>query len=240
MLTHKSGETISRLGAASGAIGFAITIAAIVVGASTGTQALLARCRPWPDRPRLRGRWSTPLVWVGAGLQVLGLLCLFAFTGRLAQALMSGPDDALVRPVATASGAARAFVVLTLAGFAVGSAARFRAGPTSTWRLLRHSLIFMWRCTSRGWAISAVFLAAAAVLVVAHTVTARVARLGRGCVRRRQSRGRSVARLALSSFPNLLIWLWALAASIVLLRYSSGSLAADHAARPPRYQYTLV
>jgi len=216
MLTQKTGETISKLGAVSGAIGFTLAIGAIVVGASTGTQAA-GPGASLDEIARAYAAPASPLVWVGAWLQMLALLCLFAFSGRLAKALTSGPDDALEWLVATASAAARAFVVLTLVGFAVGSAARFRAGPDLNLAVVTALFDVHVALYVASWAISAVFLAAAAVLVVRSRTlpvwlgwaAALVALVNLGAV--------VLPASPLASFPNLLIWLWALAVSITLL-----------------------
>ena len=67
------------------------------------------------------------------------------------------------------------------------------------------------------WAISAVFLAAAAVLVLRTRTLPGVLGWAAALVALVNLGGGSVPASPLSSFPNLLIWLWALAVSIALL-----------------------
>jgi hypothetical protein len=224
-------QSFSKLGAASGAIGFALTISAIVVGASTGTQAAGPGAGA-AEIARAYAAAASPLVWIGAGQQVLGLLALFDFVGRLSQALGRHAGDALEWLVSTASGAARAFVLLTLAGFAVGSAARFRAGPDFDLAVLTALFDIHVALYVASWAISAVFLAAAAVLVL--RTGALPVWLGWAAALFAVVNLAAVALPAspLSSLPNLLIWLWALSASIALL-IRPGAIVAAAQARPP-------
>jgi hypothetical protein len=199
-----------RLGAASGLLGFALAIAAIVAGATTGTVAANPGAGP-EEIARAYGTAAVPLVWVGAALQMLALLCLFGFATYLADDRRWGWLSGLT------AGAGQIFVALTLAGFAIGSVARFRAGPgldlSAAMALFDiHVALYV-----ASWAVGALFMGAAALLGWrSRTLPAWL------CV---GAAGVAVVNLAavalpttpLASFPNLLIWLWTLAASAYLV-----------------------
>jgi len=204
-----------RLGAASGAIGFGLTIGAIVVGATTGTLAANPGA-PAAEVARAYAHAATPLVWVGALLQVLGLLSLFVFATYVGTALCSErstPD--WLRRVTT--GAGQTFVGLTLAGFAIGSMARFRAGPDLDLSAVVALFDVHVALYVASWAFGAVFMAAAAGLGLQSrglplwlcTAAVVVALVNLAAV--------ALPTSPLASFPNLLIWLWVLAASVVSL-----------------------
>src|SRR5690242_1250888 len=72
-----------NLSAASGLLGFALAITAIVLGATTGTVAANPGASA-DEIARAYGTASSPLVPVGALLQMLALLCLFGFVTCLA------------------------------------------------------------------------------------------------------------------------------------------------------------
>src|SRR5438874_8850102 len=105
---------LSRLGAGSGALGFALAIAAIVVGATTGTAAANPGATA-EDVARAYATAAAQLVWVGAALQTLALLCLFGFATYLATALVDETRFDWLR--ALTAGAGPVFVGLALAGF---------------------------------------------------------------------------------------------------------------------------
>ena len=84
---------------------------------------------------RAYGTAALPLVLVGAALQMLALLRLFGFATYLVD------DKPWGWPSGLTAGAGQTFVALTLAGFAIGSLARFRPDLTSRLRprcALRH------------------------------------------------------------------------------------------------------
>jgi len=204
-----------RLGAASGAIGFGLTIGAIVVGATTGTLAANPGA-PAAEVARAYAHAATSLVWVGALLQVLGLLSLFVFATYVGTALRSErstPD--WLRRVTT--GAGQTFVGLTLAGFAIGSMARFRAGPDLDLSAVVALFDVHVALYVASWAFGAVFMAAAAGLGLQSrglplwlcAAAVGVALVNLAAV--------VLPTSPLASFPNLLIWLWVLAASVVSL-----------------------
>jgi len=155
-------DTLALLGAASGAIGFVLAIAAIFVGATTGTAAANPGASA-EEVARAYASVATPLVWAGALLQILALVSLFGFATYVGTALLPerGRADWL-RGLAT--GAGQAFVVVVLAGFVIGSLARFRAGPgldiSATLALFDvHVALYI-----ASWVLGSVFMAAAAAL----------------------------------------------------------------------------
>src|SRR4051794_37513181 len=136
-------DALPRLGAVTGLLGFALAIAAIVVGATTGTVA----ANPGASAAEIAHAYATaasPVVWAGAMLQVMALLCLFGFATYLGSALRHELDDWLAG--LTAAGG-QLFVGLTLAGFAIGSVARFRAGPGVD----MSAATALFRSSSRSW-----------------------------------------------------------------------------------------
>jgi hypothetical protein len=208
-------DTLAQLGAASGAIGFVLAIAAIVVGATTGTAAANPGASA-QEVARAYASVATPLVWVGALLQILALMSLFGFATFVGTALLPerGRADWL-RGLAT--GAGQAFVVLVLAGFAIGSLARFRAGPgldiQATLALFDiHVALYI-----ASWVLGSLFMAAAAALGLRSRALPTWL-----CVAAALAAVINLAAVVLpatpiATFPNLLIWLWTVSASVALL-----------------------
>ena len=222
LTAERQNNGLERFGSASGAFAFVLALAGIVVSATTGVGA----ANPGANAEQIALAYGTAapsLVWLGAMLQMLAFLFLFAFCtfvcGIVGAASTRGD---WLRNLATGSG--QAFVILTLAGFAIGGIARFRAGPGLDLSLAMalfdiHVAIYV-----ASWAIGAVFLLATAGLI-------------------RQSRGLPawlgvaaivcaaicLAAVALptspvAGLPSLVIWLWTLGASVTLLR--RGTVAA--------------
>lgn len=67
-----------RFGAATGLVAFSLAIGALVIGAPTGTAAANPGATA-QEVARASGTTATPLVWIGAFVQVLAFLFLFAF-----------------------------------------------------------------------------------------------------------------------------------------------------------------
>jgi len=209
-------DTAAQLGAASGAIGFVLVIGAIIVGASTGTAA----ANPGASAQEVAQAYAsvaTPVVWLGAELQILALVSLFSFATYVGTALLPQRGSAAEWLRGLATGAGQAFVVLVLAGFAIGSLARFRAGPgldiSAALALFDiHVALYV-----ASWVLGSVFMAAtAAVGWRSHALP------GWLCIAAGLAATVNLAAVLLpttpvATFPNLLIWLWTVAASVALL-----------------------
>jgi hypothetical protein len=205
--------SLQHLGAASGLVGFALAIGAIVVGAATGTVAANPGASA-DEIARAYGTLASPLVWVGAALQILALLCLFGFATYLAEAEQTDWLSGLT------AGAGRTFVTLTLAGFAIGSVARFRAGPgldvTAAMVLFDiHVALYV-----ASWAVGALFMGAVAVLGLRSRTLPGWLCVAAACIAAVNLAAVALPTTPLASFPNLLIWLWTLAASVYLVFWS--------------------
>jgi hypothetical protein len=215
-------DTLGRLGAASGVVGFVLAIGAIVVSASTGTAAANPGAAA-DEIARAYANLASSLVWVGAYVQVLAFLLLFGFTTYVASVLSSGEGAGSKWLASVAAGAGQGFVLVTLAGFAIGGVTRFRAGPELDISVAIalfdvHVAIYV-----VSWALGAVFLTATAVLGLrSHAVP------GWLCVAALLVALVDLAAVALptsplASFPNLLMWLWILSASVTLLVRDRGN-----------------
>ena len=207
-------SSLQRLGAASGAFGFALAIGAIIVSATTGTVA--ANLGASADEiARAYGTAAAPAVWVGAALQVLAFLCLFGFATYLAAALGDGTRADWLSGLT--AGAGQTFVALTLAGFAIGSVARFRAGQgldvsVAVALFDVHVALYV-----ASWAIGALFMVATAALGMRSPALPVWLCVAAGCVAAVNLGAVALPTSSLASVPNLLMWLWSLAASACLL-----------------------
>jgi hypothetical protein len=203
-----------RLGAASGVLGFALAIGAIVVGATTGTAAANPGASA-EEIARAYGTAAAPLVWVGATLQTLAFLCLFGFATYLGSAVRRDDKRADWLPGLTA-GAGQAFVGLTLAGFAIGSVARFRAGPGLDVSAAMAVFDVHVGLYVASWAVGAAFMAAAAASGLrSHALPAWLC-FAAGCVAAITLAAVALPTTPLASLPNVLIWLWTLAAGVTI------------------------
>jgi hypothetical protein len=217
-LAARAFDPVQRLGATSGVLGFALAVAAIVVGVSTGTPAANPGASA-DEIARAYGNAPSPLVWVGAILQIVAFLCLFGFATYLASSLARGPKSADWLP-GLVSGAGQIFVSLTLAGFAIGSVARFRAGPgleISAAMVLFDVHVALYVAS---WAVGAVFMASAAVAGLRSTALPVWLCLAAACIAAVNMAAVALPTTPLASFPNVLMWLWALAAGVLLLARS--------------------
>jgi hypothetical protein len=220
---------VQRLGATTGVLGFALAIGAIVVSATTGTVAANPGA-PAEEVARAYANAASPLVWVGAMLQILALLCLFGFATYLAGALSRDQDGADWLRRLTA-GAGQTFVGLTLAGFAIGSMARFRAGPgldISAAMALFDVHVGLYVAS---WAMGAAFMTAAAASGLRSKALPGWLCVAAACVAAVDLSAVALPTSPLASFPNLLMWLWSLAASMSLLLRPAPTSAAE-GARP--------
>jgi uncharacterized membrane protein YbhN (UPF0104 family) len=187
-----------------------LAIAAIIVGAATGTTAAAPGAGA-EEIARAYGSAPPPLIWVGAVLQTFALLCLFGFATYVADKSRSGWLSAL------AAGAGQTFVALTLAGFVIGSVARFRAGPgvdlsAATALFDIHVALYV-----ASWAIGALFLGAVAALWGRPRALPRWLCFAAGLVAAVNLVAAALPTTPVANFPNLLMWLWTLAASIHLV-----------------------
>jgi hypothetical protein len=218
LMTDNAGQVadpLAQLGAASGAIGFVLAIAAIVVGSTTG----VAAANPGASAQEVAqayGTVATPVVWVGALLQILALVSLFGFATYVGTGLLpqrAGAD--WLRGLAT--GAGQGFVVLVLAGFAIGSVVRFRAGSgldiSAALALFDiHVALYI-----ASWVLGSVFMAAAAVIglrsralpVWLSIAAALAAAISLAAV--------ILPTTPVATFPTLLIWLWTVSASVAFV-----------------------
>jgi hypothetical protein len=210
----RAADGLDLIAAACGVVGFVLAIGAIVVGATTGTAAANPGA-PAADVARAYANVATPVVWVGAMLQTVALLSLFGFATYLRSALCRehNSNDWLGR---LAAGAGQAFVELTLAGFAIGSIARFRAGPnldlSATMALFDiHVALYV-----ASWAFGATFMAAAAGAGLRSRALPLWLSLAAAIVAVVNLAAVALPTTPIASFPNLLIWLWVVAASAVL------------------------
>jgi hypothetical protein len=147
--------------------------------------------------------------------QTVALLSLFGFATYLRSALAreDNGNDWLGR---LAAGAGQTFVGLTLAGFAIGSIARLRAGPnldlSATMALFDiHVALYV-----ASWAFGAMFMAAAAGLGLRSRALPLWLSLAAAIVALVNLAAVALPTSPIASFPNLLIWLWVVAASAVL------------------------
>jgi hypothetical protein len=198
------------IGAGSGLLGFVLTIATIVIGGMTGTVSVQPGATA-DEIARAYATASAPLVAVGAALQMLAFLCLFTFATSLAGDRHS---DWLSRLTV---GAGQACVALTVAGFAIGSVARFRAGPdldVSTAMALFDIHVALYVAS---WAFGSLFTAAAASLALRSRRLPIWLCVAAACIAVVDLAAVALPTSPLASFPNLLIWLWTLAASLSLV-----------------------
>jgi hypothetical protein len=206
-----------RLGAAAGLVSVLLGLVAVAVGAGGGGGGSANPGAAPEAIARAYAAAPSPAVWVGAFLQVVASLLLFVFVARV-WATLRRAEAGSGWLAATALGAGLASVTLTLAGFAVGAAARARGGPgldVSAVVALFGAHVGLYVAS---WALGAVFLGATAVLALAAHALPRwlgwAAALGAlltlGAV--------AAPTTPLAQAPTLLLLLWVLAASVVLLR----------------------
>jgi hypothetical protein len=211
-----------RLGAGAGLLSVLLGIVAVAVGAGGGGGGSAAPGAPREEIARAYAGVPPPAVWVGAFVQVLASLLLFVFVARLWAALRRAEGGAGWL-AATALGAGLASVTLTLAGFAVGAAARARGGPGLDVPVAVALFDVHVGLYVASWALGALFLGAAAVLGLAAQALPRwlgwAAALGAvlslGAV--------AAPATPLGQAPTLLLLLWVLATSVVLLRGPAGA-----------------
>jgi hypothetical protein len=218
-----------RLGAAAGLLSVLLGIVAVAVGAGGGGGGSAAPAASRDEIARAYAGVPTTAVWVGAFVQVVASLLLFVFVARI-WATLRRAEGGSGWVAAAALGAGLASVTLTLAGFAVGAAARARGGPGLEVPVVvalfdAHVGLYV-----ASWALGALFLGATAVLALAAHALPRwlgwAAALGAlltlGAV--------AAPTTPLAQAPTLLLLLWVLATSVVLLRGPAGAPRARAAA----------
>jgi hypothetical protein len=215
--SRSADEPLERLGAATGAVAFGLAIGAIVVSASTGTNA----ANPGAGANEIARAYATtpsPLVWVGALLQLLAYLFLFGFVSYVGTAVREATSKRSDWLGAAATGAAQAFVAITVAGFAIGGVARFRAGPALDLPLVLALFDIHVALYIASWALGAAFLGATAAVALRTGVLPRWLSVATALIVVISLAAVALPTTPLSAMPNLWMWLWTLAASLVLLR----------------------
>ena len=210
-------EARDRLGAAAGLLSVLLGLAAVAVGAGGGGGGSANPGASPAEIARAYAGAPAPVVWVGAFLQVVASLLLFVFVARV-WATLRQADAGSGWLAATALGAGLASVTLTLAGFAVGAAARARGGPGLDGSAVVALFDVHVGLYVASWALGAVFLGATAVLTLAAHALPRW--LGWAAALSALATLGAVAAptTPLAQAPTLLLLLWVLATSVVLLR----------------------
>lgn len=222
MSTHM----MDRLGAVSGLLSVALGVVAVALGA--GTAAANPGASP-EEIARAYTSAPTAMGWVGAYLEVLAYLLLFVFVARLWAALQSPEGRAPTWLSTAAVMAGLLSVALTLAGFAIGSALRYRGGPDLPLQLAvalfdAHVALYV-----ASWALDAVFLGATAAIILAEQALPRWLGWTAGAIAFLDLAAVGLPTIPLASFPTLLLLLWVLAAGVLLLRRPSVSRTAEPA-----------
>jgi hypothetical protein len=163
-------------------------------------------------------------------LRILAFLCLFGFATYLAGALARDHDSADWLPGLTA-GAGQACVGLTLAGFAIGSMARFRAGPGLDLSAAMALFDVHVGLYVASWAVGAAFMTAAATSGLRSKALPGWLCVAGACVAAVDLVAVAAPTSPLAGFPNLLMWLWTLAASTSLL-LRPAPMSATEGVRP--------
>jgi hypothetical protein len=221
-----SDQTIDRLGVMCGL--FCVLLGIVAVGLGTGTAAANPGASP-EEIARAYATAPTPLGWSGAYLEVLAYLLLFVFIARLWAVLRTAQEPGPAWLATAAVFAGLLSVGLTLAGFAVGSSLRYRSGAglhvEAALALFDvHVALYV-----ASWALAAVFLGTAAAIILNYRVLPRWLGWAAGAIALLDLAAVGLPTSPLASFPNLLLLLWVLAASVILLRRASLSPTAGPA-----------
>ena len=219
---------IDRLGAATGALSVMLGVAAVALGGAAGAANPGASAQ---DIAQVYASPPTPMLWFGAYLEILAYLLLLVFVARLWEALRPASGKSSSWLATAAAGAGMLSVTLTLAGFAIGTALRYRGGPTvdssSALALFDvHVALYV-----ASWALAAVFLGATAVAVLTGGALPRWLGWTAGTIAVFDLVAVGLPTTPLVQFPSLLLLLWVLMASIVLLRRPATSPAIVEPAR---------
>ena len=211
---------IDRVGAAAGALSVVLGVVAVALGGGAGA------ANPGASEQTIAQVYAsppTPMLWAGAYLEVLAYVLLFVFVARLWAALRPAHPQTASWLATTAVGAGMLSVTLTLAGFAIGTALRFRGGPEvdSSAALALFDVHVALYVAS--WAMGAVFLGATAVAALTSTTLPRWLGWSAGTIALFDLVAVGAPTSPLAQFPSLLLLLWVLAASIVLLRHPDAS-----------------
>jgi uncharacterized membrane protein YqgA involved in biofilm formation len=203
-----------------GLIAFGLTLVAIILQASQGGGGV----DPGASPGAIAAAYTvapTFSVWAGAYLQVLALMSLGVFLVSLVRALPTGEHDRLASLRSTASAFAMTFVALTLAGFAVGGLARFRAGSTADISALVAVVDVHVALYIASWAALGVAMLAMSALILQGGGLPRWSGWTAAAIGILALLAVAIPQSPLASLPNLLVLLWAAAQSAVVRRRPS-------------------
>ncbi len=205
-----------RLGAACGVL--SVVLALVGVGLNAASGGFIAPIGGSTEE--IARAFANPAptgVWVGAYLSVLAFLLFIVFAARLWVALRRAEGGSGWLS-ATAFGSALVFTATTLIALAIGNVAKYRAGSGMDAQVVTALFDLNIALYVLSWAISAVFLGAAAIVLLRTRAFPRLF-------------GWSAAALAVASLvavatptsggaeiPALLFLLWVLAISVALIR----------------------
>lgn len=205
-----------RLGAACGVL--SVILALVGVGLTAASGGFIAPIGG--STGEIARAFENPAptgVWVGAYLSLLAFLLFIAFAARLWVTLRRAEGDPGWLS-ATAFGSALVFAATTLIALVIGDVAKYRAGSGMDAQVVTALFDLNIALYILSWAISAVFLGAAAIVILRTRAFSRLF-------------GWSAAALAVASLaavaaptsggveiPALLFLLWVLAISVALIR----------------------
>ena len=221
---------MDRLGAGTGLL--SVLLGIVAVGLSAGTGAANPGASP-EEIARVYANAPSPLVWVGAYLEVLAYLLLFVFVARLWAALRDA-DGHTPNWLATAAvGSGLLAVALTLAGFAVGSVLHYRGGPGLNLQAALALFDIHVALYVVSWALGAVFLGTTAAMVIGWRVLPAWLGWLAGVIAVFDLAAVGLPASPLAQFPSLFLLLWVLAASVVLLQRRATTTSAEAALVTP-------
>jgi hypothetical protein len=198
-----------RLGAASGIMHVVLALLGFGLGAASGGYE--------EDLAKAVARPVAIGVWVGAYLELLGLLCFIVFVARLWATLRRAEGDPAWLS-ATAFGAGLLFVVMTLVAFAAGGAATSRYGQGIDVPVARALHDLAQAAFILTWAVSAVFLGATAVVAVQMHALPRWLGWSAAVLALAQLAAVALPDSSIPMIPGFLFLFWIVAVSVVLLR----------------------
>jgi hypothetical protein len=172
------------------------------------------------------------LVWVGAYLEVLAYLLLFAFVARL-WATLREADGYTPNWLATAAvGAGLLSVALTLAGFAIGTVLHYRGGPGLNLQAALALFDVHVALYVASWALGAMFLGCTAAIVIGWRVLPRWLGFLAAVIAVFDLVAMGLPTSPLAQFPSLFLLLWVLAASVMLLQRRRTNASAEALVTP--------
>src|SRR4051812_5599343 len=228
-----SSRALARTGAACGIVYVALAVVGNDILSST-SHALEPNASPAAIGAFVASHPTTTRVWIGAYLDVLGLLAFIGFVAYLYSVLRRADRDGGFLPtVVLGSGLVAAAV--KLASLAPGFAVLYRAGDGLSPQLATALFDMNNAAFALDWALSAVMLAATAGVVLRSGVLPRwLARSALATARRRPAS----APFSPADGPPifLLALLWIIAASVALTRRIDTATAAATSGQPPAPQ----